>query len=621
MQPTTISVGVIVGRIAGADWNEKGVITVREKEIEVVNARNRFSSKYEEIFTEERPRSDLLEFAGRTVEKAVRGYNAAVILYGPTGSGKTSELVGRDVAEHQRSLTWHCIHSLFTQIHSSCRQFSLSLSALFIHNEKLYDLLSSQVLPSVYLKESTEIGLYLSGLSTYPVSSTEETYGFLLKAISNLSKSPYSLRASSTLFRVNLTSQKPSKHGNFRYCCFDLWDLAGSERTYKGFKSSENHTLHLSITHLNKVTSTLANTGKLSAALFKASKVGKIMQNVIVGGYPCILVTVSPVNEYTEETIYALKFADSAKKIPLRLNKNRISEENVGFVRFLQKEVAILRDFLHENGQDVNWDDPFPVISRSLSIDEIGKLIKQKVNLQKLLLNRDLIETFTDKNREEEGNSAVNSSVQVAATAPVPQVSSNLHTQEISGNEVFTPEVTVVKSQGEVNEFVKVDESSDMPGACDDSSYIGGVSSEYSVETLKPPSIDFLEGTQRYKSPFLERIRKEGSVDRQVITHNLRRTSARDASLAEKIQLVTEFRQQAQKKTHAETQEGLQDRIDEGIQRMEAARLLHQKQLEDKLLRDKEEALSLRKKLNQPPRIQPRGVRPKASLVAQLLAK
>lgn len=145
MKNATMAVGVVVGRVASADWSDKGVIVVEEKAVAVANARNRFNSRYEAVFTAERHREEIAAFAGRAVERAAKGYDAAVALYGPTSSGKTSLLIGKTASDREKSLSWQCSKSLFTRIQAETRNYAVTFSALLVYKEQIYDLLHPQI--------------------------------------------------------------------------------------------------------------------------------------------------------------------------------------------------------------------------------------------------------------------------------------------------------------------------------------------------------------------------------------------------------------------------------------------------------------------------------------------
>ena len=621
-----MAVGVVVGRVVSADWEEKGVIEVDGKSLTVMNARNRFSSRYEGIWSEERQREDIAAFAQGAVQRAVQGFNAAVLLYGPTGSGKTKVLVGKSASERHNCLSWQCTQALFALVQDSKRTYAVTVSALLVYKEKIYDLLQPQGLATpLSLKESTESGLYIAGLAAFPVSSAEEAVPHLTSAIDSACQAPYPACACSTLFRFHLTSQSASKRGCFRSISLDLGEIAGSERSFKGEKTADKYSLHLSITHLNKVISTLANTGKLAVSLFRGATLPRLLQSAVIGGFPCFLVTVSPANYHIEETIYALKFADAAKKVPLRLQKSSISVQDLAFVRSLQREVATLREFLASKGQETAWEDPFASIGQCLSVQELEVLMKQRTNLRKSLAEAELICQFAVKAREEDLSFTREShSSMVACTAPVSRLGTASF-REVPQT-ALSPSALLAELELELSSDSRPC-FGDLPRRGDMSSASTALSREVTQSPMMlreevgrdgslPPSAHFLAASQHYITPRLPTttLASFSTFDQQLIQQKLRRDNARNEVLSSHRRTRSVFR-------HSEDteQEGLQDRVDSGLKRMEEERKQHQLELDQRLEREQQEAMSLRRKLNRRPEIEPRGVRPKGSFVAQLL--
>ena len=89
------------------------------------------------------------------VDFVCRGFNASVIAYGSSGTGKTFSLFGTDddrVLElGTRQLEGLCprmVRALFEQIEMDCRdpavEYSVHVSMLEVYNERLYDLLVAE---------------------------------------------------------------------------------------------------------------------------------------------------------------------------------------------------------------------------------------------------------------------------------------------------------------------------------------------------------------------------------------------------------------------------------------------------------------------------------------------
>ncbi len=61
----------------------------------------------------------------------------------------------------------------------------------------------------------------------------------------------------------------------------------------------------------------------------------------------CLIATVAPMMECSEESISTLKFADRAKQVMVRVKANEVKASDDALVQKLQKEVQHLREVLN----------------------------------------------------------------------------------------------------------------------------------------------------------------------------------------------------------------------------------------------------------------------------------
>jgi hypothetical protein len=128
----------------------------------------------------------------------------------------------------------------------------------------------------------------------------------------------------------------------------NLCDLAGSEKINKEEEMSKKHflelkTINLSLTTLGKVISALSNTNKSNAKFktagkkefvpYRDSKLTRLLQDSLGGNTnTCLIATVAPVSDCSEESISTLKFADRAKQVMIRVKANEVNASDDALV-------------------------------------------------------------------------------------------------------------------------------------------------------------------------------------------------------------------------------------------------------------------------------------------------
>lgn len=118
----------------------------------------------------------------------------------------------------------------------------------------------------------------------------------------------------------------------------------------------------MSLTALGKVISALAKGKSLivpknnesnsknnsNFVSYRDSNLTRILQDSLGGNTNTLLIaTISPTDEWAEESIYTLKFADRAKKVITKIKANKIIASNDRLVDKLQYEIRHLREILN----------------------------------------------------------------------------------------------------------------------------------------------------------------------------------------------------------------------------------------------------------------------------------
>jgi len=128
------------------------------------------------------------------VEAALSGYNAAILAYGPTKSGKTYTMEGLTSPEEFKGIIPRSAEHLFEEIEMMPDQLVvIQASYVSIYLEKIFDLLSDNTALSKPTIQETAAGVVLEDVTLVPIKSLHDFYEMFKKARKNSSQiqSPY----------------------------------------------------------------------------------------------------------------------------------------------------------------------------------------------------------------------------------------------------------------------------------------------------------------------------------------------------------------------------------------------------------------------------------------------
>lgn len=118
--------------------------------------------------------------AREAVVSTLQGYNATIIAYGQTGTGKTYTMEGE--ASHEiRGIIPRATEDIFKHIEytaSEKKKFLVRASYLQIYNEVISDLLKPER-TNLHIREDKRKGVFVEGLSEWVVRSPKEVYGLM----------------------------------------------------------------------------------------------------------------------------------------------------------------------------------------------------------------------------------------------------------------------------------------------------------------------------------------------------------------------------------------------------------------------------------------------------------
>ena len=276
----------------------------------------------------------------QVLDNAWQGYHCCLFAYGQTGSGKSYSMVGYGANKGVVPISCEEIFKSIEQNKKEDKIFEVQVSMLEIYNEKVQDLLippKQRPNGGLRIRESKVLGIFVEGLTKYPVTSYEQIAqkmdeGYQNRTIGSTLMNATSSRAHTIVtieFRqVTILAKKRSE----KLSRINLVDLAGSERTgitgATGERLKEGCNINKSLLILGNVINCLADKAlgirKNMLPPYRDSSLTRILQNALGGNYKTVMICdLSPATINYEETLSTLRYADRAKKIQ---NKAVINE-------------------------------------------------------------------------------------------------------------------------------------------------------------------------------------------------------------------------------------------------------------------------------------------------------
>ncbi|KJH46549.1 kinesin motor domain protein [Dictyocaulus viviparus] len=170
------------------------------------------------------------------VENVIEGYNGTVFAYGQTGSGKTFSMQGVNSVSSQRGIIPRAFEHIFLATATTENmKFLIHCSYLEIYNEEIRDLLGADKHQKLEIKEHTERGIYVAGLSMHVCHDVKTCHELMDKGFSNRHVGATLMNKDSSrshsIFTVYVEGML--ENGSIRTGKLNLVDLAGSERQSK----------------------------------------------------------------------------------------------------------------------------------------------------------------------------------------------------------------------------------------------------------------------------------------------------------------------------------------------------------------------------------------------------
>lgn len=338
---------------------------------------------FDRVYDADATQDEVYEHSARdAVEATLAGFNATVLAYGQTSTGKTYTMEGF-TSDENRGIVPRATEHVFSYIQQQMQrgqkqygnntQFQVRASYLQIYNEIVTDLLKPQLPGGGGSGASKQLVIrqaknrvYVDGLSEWVVRSPHEIYGlmergFSMRATGATRMSEMSSRSHAIFVIIVETIEGESVDAptSFKVGKLNIVDLAGSEKVRQsgvtGVRLEETKKINWSLHELGNVISALTDpTRKDKHIPYRNSKLTHLLTDSLGGNCKTTLIAcISPALESYAESLSTLKFANRAKNI----KNDAVVNDDVTDPRALavkyERELKRLRTMLAEKNGGV----------------------------------------------------------------------------------------------------------------------------------------------------------------------------------------------------------------------------------------------------------------------------
>ncbi|GAQ78682.1 Kinesin-like protein [Klebsormidium nitens] len=338
------------------------------------------SFAFDHVYDQNTPQKHIYDNSAKAaVLSTLKGYNATIIAYGQTGTGKTYTMEGNSTPEG-RGIIPRSIEDIFYFIENDTTarsKYLVRASYLQIYNEVISDLLKPER-TNLTIREDKKKGVFVEGLSEWVVRSPAEIYGLMergaaqravgstnMNELSSRSHAVFIIIAENSVIKdvdqgaEKVADQEMAKtRQSFKVGKLNLVDLAGSERVRvtgaTGKRLEESKKINQSLSCLGNVISALTESkGQRQHIPYRDSKLTRILEDSLGGNCKTTMMAmISPALESLSETLSTLKFANRAKNIK---NEAKINEDldQKTLLRKYERELKKLRDELQQRSRNL----------------------------------------------------------------------------------------------------------------------------------------------------------------------------------------------------------------------------------------------------------------------------
>ncbi|KAK4793829.1 hypothetical protein SAY86_011823 [Trapa natans] len=416
-EPTTTDPAVkVVVRIRPANGGNHMIKKVSSNTLAVGDRNFTFDS----VFDSRASQRDIFQAVGiPLVRDALAGYNASIMSYGQSGSGKTytmwgppSSMVAEPSSFSEEGLVPRIFQILFSEIEKQQAykgkhvNYQCRCSFLEIYDEKVGDLLDPAQ-RNLQIKDDMKNGIYVENLTEEYVTTYEDVIQILIKGLSSRIVGATTMNSKSSRSHIVFTciieswckeasSQCVSSSKTSRISLVDLAgpDISKVEDVSRACAREEKR-LKKSLSHLGRIVNDLAEPSQVTNkdALYKGSKLTHLLQESIGGNAKLtVICAVSSDNKNDNEIMSTLRFGQRVKCVKNEPVINEITEEDMNSLsdQIRQLKEELIRAKCHgpnSSGSEQRWH-----------------YAQQNLNQLRMSLNRSLMLSDMECDSEKEIN-------------------------------------------------------------------------------------------------------------------------------------------------------------------------------------------------------------------------
>ncbi|XP_039140332.1 kinesin-like protein KIN-12C [Dioscorea cayenensis subsp. rotundata] len=290
------------------------------------------------------------------VQSALAGYNASIVSYGQTGTGKTftmwgpqSAMVDAHSISSYQGIVPRIFQMLFAEISKKQKcleenniSYQCRCSFLEIYNEQIIDLLNPSQ-RNLQIHDDAKSGFYVENLTDEYVNNIDDATQILITGLSNRKVGATSVHSKSSrshiIFTCTLESWcKGTQSKNFsssKISKISLVDLAGLDKHKPegvGERTEDGRDVKQSLAKLGKlinILSGVARTGEDQKIPYMDSPLTHLLKDTLGGNAKVTyLCSISPDNRDKAGTLSTLRFGELVKEIQNKAVINEISDDD-----------------------------------------------------------------------------------------------------------------------------------------------------------------------------------------------------------------------------------------------------------------------------------------------------
>ena len=350
------------------------------------------------------------------IDEVLNGFNATILAYGQSGTGKTHTILGHTELVNARldvnaGIIPRAIHYIFDLLEnkkSDIIDFSIRISYLELYNEDLRDLLVDNNESLKIFEENKKI--LVQNAEEMPVRNIHHCLEMVQLASEKRQTSATFCNEKSsrshTIFIMQVL-QREVVNGKeiIRLGKLNLVDLAGSESVGKSGVEKKGQReaglINQSLLTLGRVINALVD--KNSHVPYRESKLTRLLKDSLGGHTKTTLIaTVSGDKHSLDETLSTLDYSHRAKNIKVRpqinqrITKQELLKGYLGEIETLKRELSASR---HKNGVYLPEDQYATLVSEHESITNKNLILNNQIESYEatILQLQSTIESDADK--------------------------------------------------------------------------------------------------------------------------------------------------------------------------------------------------------------------------------